>query len=179
MGINTSKKLNAARHGVMDASALESTIVQMETDGDISVPQSALLKSSLVSELEAAGYILRNLGAHLGIGAVFAFDLIPLPLGTFGRVGWVIGARVVETMRRNPIRARVHSLGVLLIAAVPWFGYAAYLLPLRNQNRDLSFVIANHTWLMRTGRTYEQYLTTAPLPFRKFARWLVPAPGTV
>jgi hypothetical protein len=178
-GNKTAKHIDAAQKGVMDASALEYTIQRLESEGHISPQQSALLKSALVSELESARYILKNLGAHLGIGMVFAFDLIPLPRGTIGRVGWVVGARVTATLRKNPLQARVHSPGVLLIAAIPWFGYAAYLLPLRKRSRDLSFIIANYTWLTRTGRTYEQYLTTAPSTVRKFARWLVPAPSAV
>ncbi|MGH7341438.1 MAG: hypothetical protein ACREKH_13190, partial [Candidatus Rokuibacteriota bacterium] len=66
-------------------------------------------------------------------------------------------------------------LSVLLVAAIPFLGYGAYLLPLRRQNAELAFVLANHTWLARTGRTYEQFVAETYRPVRRIARWLVPS----
>jgi len=136
----------------------------------------ARLSASLEEQLEGSRYILGHLGAHLVIGATFAFDLVPLPLGVITRVAWVGGNRVVESLRGRFERARVHSLGVLLIAAIPWIGYAAYLLPLRKRSSELAFMLANHTWLARTGRSYEDYLATMHSPVRRLGRWLVPLP---
>ena len=106
---------------------------------------------------------------------MFAFDLVPLPLGTISRVSWVAGSRLIEQLRGNAGRARVHSLAVFLVAAIPLLGYAAYLLPLRRQSTELAFVLANHTWLVRTGRTYEQFVANTYRPVRRVARWLVPS----
>jgi hypothetical protein len=145
-------------------------------DEVLSEHRAASLRATLRSDLDRSRYILRHLGAHLAIGAIFAFDLVPIPPGTIARVCWVAGSRIVESARRNLSRARVHSAGVLMIAAVPWLGYAAYLLPLRRQSTELAFVLANHTWLSRTGRTYEQFLVTTRAPVRRLGRWLVPLP---
>ncbi len=166
-----------AESRLADADALEKTLQRLCADEEISEPQAVSLRSSIRNQLDASRYILRHLGAHLAIGAVFAFDVVPLPLGTIARVSWVAGNRLVESARRDLERARVHSGGVLLIAAVPWLGYAAYLLPLRRHSSELAFVLANHTWLNRTGRTYEQFLARSRSPVRRLGRWLVPFPG--
>ena len=130
----------------------------------------------LKEQADESRYVMKNLGVHLSIGVVFAFDVIPLPLGTIARIGWVGMARLVETLRRNSKKARVHSLGVFLIAAIPWFGYAAYLLPLRRDSKELAFVLANDSWKERTGQFYEQFINSRSRLISKFARWLVPIP---
>ena len=165
-----------ARGRLIDADALAQTLERLSAEGAISEARAASLRASLPGHIERSGYILSHLGAHLGIAAVFAFDLVPLPLGTVSRVSWVAGNRLVEHVRGNPSRARVHSVAVLLIAAIPLLGYGAYLLPLRRQSTELAFVLANHTWLVRTGRTYEQFVANTYSPIRRIARWLVPYP---
>ena len=170
-------KLDEAEARLADVDALERTLRQLVAEGEISEQHAETLRVAVRSQLESSRYVLRHLGGHLTIGVVFAFDLVPLPLGTIARVSWVAGSRLVETARRNRERARVHSAGVLLVAAIPWLGYSAYLLPLRRRHRELAFVLANHTWLARTGRTYERSLAEARRPVRRFGRWLVPIPG--
>jgi hypothetical protein len=170
------QSLARARAGLVDPPALLQTLERLSAEGSISEQRAAALRISLPAQIEGSRYVLGHLGAHLGIAAVFAFDLVPLPLGTLSRVAWVAGNRVAEQLRGNPGRARVHSLPVLLIAAIPLLGYAAYLLPLRTQSGELAFVLANHTWLVRTGRTYEQFVAGSARPVRRVARWLVPVP---
>lgn len=155
---------------------LEATIAQLLADNAISDIQAYKLKECVKAQLVSSRYVLKHFGVHLGIGAVFAFDVVPLPFGTIARVGWVGFARLLETLRGNWSKARVHSLGVFLIAAIPWFGYAAYLLPLRRDSRELAFTMANLSWKSRTGKTFEEFVkTSSPLVVR-FARWLVPLP---
>ena len=161
---------------LVDGDALERTLQRLLADQEISEQHAVYLRATLRSQLDGSRYILRHLGAHLAIGVVFAFDLVPIPLGTIARVSWVAGNRLVESARKNLEHARVHSAGVLVIAAVPWLGYAAYLLPLRRQSTELAFVLANHTWLSRNGRTFEQFLATTRTPLRRLGRWLVPLP---
>ncbi len=167
-------KIREARSGIADESALQTTLDRLAADGEISADAAVALREAFPKQLRTTRYVLGHLGAHLGIGVVFAFDLVPLPLGTIARVSWVAGNRVVESIRGNRSRARIHSLGVFLIAAIPWFGYAAYLLPLRRHSPELAFVLANHTWLERTGRSYETFLAEARSPVRRIGRWLVP-----
>jgi hypothetical protein len=170
------QKIEEAQLRVADQAALQSTLDRLVEDGDISSQHAVALSDAVPGQLRTTRYVLGHLGAHIGIGVVFAFDLVPLPLGTIARVSWVAGNRVIETLRGNRKHARVHSLGVFLVAAIPWFGYAAYLLPLRRHSPELAFVLANHTWVGRTGRTYEQFLAEAKFPVNRIGRWLVPRP---
>lgn len=155
---------------------LQQTIDLLLEKGDVTAFQADALRLNFPGQMEGSQYVLKNLGAHISIGVVFAFDVVPLPLGTIARVAWVAGAKVTELLRGNFERARVHSLGVFLIAAVPWFGYAAYLLPLRRDSRELAFLLANHTWLGRTGDTYEAFIRAKPKLIGRFARRVVPLP---
>lgn len=151
-------------------------IVHLQAEAGLSEAQATQLRACLAQQLADSGYIMKNFGVHLAIGAVFAFDAIPLPLGTLARVGWVIFARVTETLRGNLERARVHSLRVLLVAAIPLLGYVAYLVPLRRDHRELAFLLANHSWLSLTGASYEQFVATRSGFVARIARRLVPLP---
>jgi len=170
-------KIDEAEARLADYDALDETLRRLVADRAISERIADSLADAYPGQLEGSRYILRNLGAHFAIGVVFAFDLVPLPLGTIARVSWVAGNRLAETARGRRERARVHSIGVLAVAAIPWFGYAAYLLPLRRESSGLAFVLANHSWLTRTGRTYEQFLGQASAPVRRLGRWLIPLPA--
>jgi hypothetical protein len=145
-------------------------------DKVISDIQANQLRECLEAQFAESRYVLKNLGVHLSIGVVFAFDVVPLPLGTIARVGWVALAKLFETARGNWDKAKVHSIGVFLIAAIPWFGYAAYLLPLRRDSRELAYTMANFSWKSRTGKTFEDFVKSKPSLISKFARWLVPLP---
>lgn len=168
--------IDAAEASLVDADELERTLARLVADGSLDAAAADALRAALPDQIDGSRYVLRHLGAHLAIGVVFAFDLVPLPLGTIARVAWVAGSRVTETIRGRRDRTRVHSAGVMLLAAVPWLGYAAYLLPLRRESAELAFVLANQTWLARTGRSYEQFLVQARRPLARFGRWLVPLP---
>ena len=155
---------------------LQATIGKLQDAATISSSQAEHLAQHVPLQFNQSKYVLKNLAGHLSIGVIFAFDVIPLPLGTIARVSWVAVARILETIKGNVERARLHSLGVFLIAAIPWFGYAAYLLPLRKHSRELAYVMANHSWIERTGEAYESFVLSKPTPISKFARWLVPLP---
>lgn len=161
---------------VPDEAELKAVVTALGREGALHPAAAARVEQCLPVQRRQSAYILRHFGAHLSIGAVFAFDVIPLPLGTLGRVGWVCGARVRETLRGDRERASVHSARVLLVAAIPLFGYVAYLVPLRRSNRELAWVLANHLWLRRTGRSYEAFVARRSRIGARFARWLVPLP---
>ena len=115
----------------------------------------------LPAQLDKSRYVLGHLGAHLGIAAVFAFHLVPLPLGTVSRISWV-AAEVDSPSNSAVVLGRSCSLPKWRCSssrAVPFLGYGAYLLPLRRESSELAFVLANHTWLVRTGRTYEEFVS--------------------
>jgi hypothetical protein len=132
------------------------------------------LATELPGILAGSGYVLRHLGAHPAIGAVFLLDPTPLPLGTLCRVLWVVGSRIVETLRGARERARIHSLPVGLIAAIPALGYGAYLLPLRRENEAAAFLLANHVSYALFGAPAEALVARSPRPLRSVARRLVP-----
>ncbi|MGH7289414.1 MAG: hypothetical protein ACREI8_15500, partial [Myxococcota bacterium] len=95
---------------------------------------------------------------------------------TLSRVLWVLGSRAYESLFGTRERARVHSLGVLLIAAIPLAGYGAYLLPLRRESEAAAFLFANHSCYALLGSNAETCIARCPRWLRPFARWLVPAP---
>ena len=161
---------------LISAEELQATVADLLEGGWISEEQARQLAAQINGQLQSSEYVLRHLSAHIGIGVIFAFDVIPLPLGTLGRISWVAGARLVETLRGRFAQARVHSLSVFLVAIIPWFGYAAYLLPLRRDARELAFVLANHSWQQRTGDSYEAFVVRRTHYGSRFVRWVVPLP---
>ena len=157
----------------------DATIEYLVAENEIDAKQARALRITLPRQVGDSRYILNNLGAHLGIGVVFAFDVIPLPLGTIGRVSWVAGSRCVETYRRNTDRARVHSLTVFLVAAIPWIGYAAYLIPLKKGARELNYLLANQIVISRVGKSLNAYLSTRSKFFGMVGEWLAPTPDSL
>ncbi len=155
---------------------LAQTVKELVALNHISAQQGKHLYHCAIAQLASSSYVLKHLGAHLSIGVIFAFDVIPIPLGTIARVVWVAGARIRETLKSNWERARVHSLGVLAVAAIPWFGYAAYLLPLRRDSKELAYLLANYSWSLRTGRNFEAFIASRSKRVAQFSRWLVPTP---
>ncbi len=148
---------------------LRATIVRLQADGHLSETDAERMQAALPETLKESTYIIRHLTAHWAIGAVFAFDLVPLPLGTIGRVGWVLGNRVVETCLGRWERASVHSLAVLGISAIPVAGYFAYLIPLRSRSADAAFLYANHFTYSRSNCALPTYLDRRP----KWIAWIV------
>jgi hypothetical protein len=124
--------------------------------------------------MSESAYVLRHLGSHVAIGVIFAFDLVPLPLGTVGRVLWVAGNRVYESLLGSSERAQVHSLKVLLVAAIPWIGYGAYLMPLRRESPFLTWFFAQHLSYRLYDMSFEEFVAGKPRFIRRAGDWLVP-----
>ena len=164
----------ARRRELVQRASLERTIDRLGDDGLVTEAEALALREELPRLLADSGYVLRHLGAHAAIGGVFLFDPTPLPLGTACRVLWVAGSRAWETLRGSPERARVHSLAVFLIAAIPALGYAAYLLPLRRENEAAAFLFANHVSYALFDASTEVLVARSPRPLRRFARRLLP-----
>ena len=168
------REIDRGRDRILDPHALEATLARLGGDGLLEPDQVDELRAALPAELASSRYVVGNLGAHLGIGVVFAFDVVPLPLGTISRVAWVAGARIVETVRGRKERARVHSIGVFLIAAIPLAGYAAYLLPLRRESLPVAWLLANHLAFERAETSWGEWTSRWPGPLPRLAHWLVP-----
>ncbi len=150
-------------------SSLRDTISRLRADGHLSDDDAARLEHELPETMRQSSYVLRHLTAHWTIGAVFAFDIVPLPLGTIARVCWVLGSRVVETVRGRWDHSRVHSLTVLGLSAIPVAGYFAYLVPLRTRSADAVFLYANHFTYSRSNCALSTYLERRP----KWIAWIV------
>ncbi len=148
---------------------LRITIQRLHADGHLTEDQAERMQRDLPTTLHSSAYVLRHLTAHWAIGAVFAFDIVPLPLGTMARVCWVIGSRVVETCCGRWDRAAVHSLPVLGMAAIPVAGYFAYLIPLQSRSADAAFLYANHFTYTRSNCALSVYLERKP----RWIRWMV------
>jgi protein-S-isoprenylcysteine O-methyltransferase Ste14 len=163
-----------SRRQLLDPAELDATIERLHTSGRLSEDRAALLRQQLPDLISRSAYVLRNLAAHLAIGVIFAFDLIPLPLGTIGRVLWVAGNRAYESAFGSRERAQVHSFKVLLVAAIPWLGYAAYLLPLRRESAEAAFLYAHHLSFSLNGVSFDEFLATKPRILQRAGEWLIP-----
>ena len=141
---------------------IELCINRLIRDGCLSPEKGSLIKENLSTSINESKYILFNLGAHMSIGAVFAFDLIPLPLGTISRVLWVMGNRIYIEVKRDKEKRKIHSLPVLLVSLVPLIGYFAYTLPLKKYNEDFAYVYANQIAYMRKEVSLVKYLEGKP-----------------
>ena len=141
---------------------IELCINRLIMDGYLSPEKGSLIKENLSTSINQSKYILFNLGAHMSIGAVFAFDIIPLPMGTISRVLWVIGNRIYIEFKRDKKKRKIHSLPVLLVSLIPWVGYFAYTLPLKKYNADVAYVYANQITYMRKEVFLVKYLEGKP-----------------
>lgn len=150
------------------------TISRLRSDGELSAEEAERLSRQVSHAAEESRYILRHLAAHLSVGVVFSFDLLPLPMGTLSRGTWVIANRIYECWCGRWDRAGVHSLAVLGVALIPFVGYFAYLLPLRSRSAETAFVYANQISYARHGRSLETYLQTKPKWFARLVRWIAP-----
>ena len=166
--------LAARRRELLQPPGLERTLARLADEGLLTRVEAAALHEELPRLLAESGYVLRHLGAHAAIASVFLLDVVPLPLGTACRVLWVAGSRVWETLFGTPARARIHSLPVLLVAAIPGLGYAAYLLPLRRENETAAFLFANHMSYALFDTPAEALVARSPRPLRSVARKLLP-----
>jgi hypothetical protein len=161
---------------LLDPSELSSTIERLRADELLSDAEATELRETLPLTISRSAYILRHLAAHLAIGVVFAFDVIPLPIGTVARVTWVVGNRIYEAVLGNRERARVHSLAVMAIAAIPWLGYAAYLLPLRRASDEAAYLYANHLSYSSRGCSVSELVSSRSKLVQRLTTWLVPHP---
>lgn len=148
------------RRDVLSEARLEESIARLVADGELSPDQAARLGESIKTSGSETRYIIGHLCVHLAIG-LGTPDFI-LPLGSIGRPLWVVGSRVVELFRRNPLGPKVHTAWVVLVAAIPWAGNFAYLIPLHATNADAPYLYANHISYLRTGTSLEQSLKKQP-----------------
>ncbi len=160
--------------GLLRPAELGRTIDRLHFDGRLSDGRAHLLRRELPHALSESAYVLRHFGVHLSIGMIFAFDVVPLPLGSISRVLWVVGNRAYEAAFGSREKADVHSLEVVFVAAIPWIGYGAYLLPLRHQSHELTWLLAHHFSYRLYGASFDEMLSGRPRVVRRFGAWLLP-----
>lgn len=159
------QKFRDFRRDVMTESRIAETLQRLAADGELTPATVDRLTRTLHDTKHESQYIVGHLSAHLAIGVIFLFDVVPLPLGTIARGAWVAGNRIYTAVRREPHRAKVHSFPVLLVSLIPFVGYFAYLIPLRATNADAAYIYANHIAYLRSDCSLEQSLQRKP-------RWL-------
>jgi len=159
----------------MTESRMVETIQRLVSDGEIPQTTADRLKSALYEKRHESQYIIGHLCAHLAIGLIFSFDLIPLPLGTITRGVWVAVNRVAATARGQRDRAKVHSFPVLIVSLIPFVGYFAYLIPLRESNADAAYVYANHITYLRGDCSLRQFILRRPAWQQRLLRSMLAA----
>ena len=160
-------KIADFRHLFADRDRIESTVSRLVDEKLIPPDKGDFLKRNLSDTIGKSRYILLNLGAHMTIGAIFSFDIIPLPMGTISRVLWVLGNRIHSEVKRDSEKRKVHSVSVLIVSAVPWIGYFAYTLPLKRVNEDAAYLYANHITYARKNVSLVRYIDGKPAIIRK------------
>ncbi|MBM3176075.1 MAG: hypothetical protein FJ022_07200 [Chloroflexi bacterium] len=169
------EKFENFRRLYTDRDSIESTVNRLLDDKLIPPERADLLKRNLPDTIRQSRYILLNLGAHMAIGAIFSFDIVPLPLGTISRVLWVAGNRIYSEVKRDDEKKKVHSVTVLIVSAIPWIGYFAYTLPLKKVNEDAAYLYANHITYERKKESLVKYIQGKPAIIRRILeRLLIP-----
>jgi hypothetical protein len=87
----------------------------------------------------------------------------------------VVANRAYEAARGLQERAAIHSFKVVLIAAIPWLGYGAYLLPLRRESAELTWLLAHHLSYRLHGTSFEEFLSTKPRIIGRAGSSLIPS----
>jgi len=62
----------------------------------------------------------------------------------------------------------------MLVAAIPWLGYGAYLLPLRSESVELTWLLAHHVSFQLHGTSFEEFIAAKPRMVRRAGSWLIP-----
>ncbi len=163
-----SDSIRAFQNALHDEWLLATTIELLRDAGEVSEEHAERLRNVLSELTATTNYIVRHLAVHLGIGA--SKLILPLPIGAFLRGAWVAFARAVETLRRRPEQARVHSLPVFLVACIPFFGYLAYIVALRRHDPDAALLYANHLSYLRYDMPLEEVLRDRPRLIRRIVR---------
>lgn len=173
MGIG--RKITDFGRLLTDRASIESTVNRLVDDGLLPPDKGVFLKRNLSDIIRQSRYVLLNLGAHMAMGAIFAFDIIPLPMGVISRVVWVLGNRIYSEVRRDDEKRKVHSVTVLMVSAIPWVGYFAYTLPLRRVSEDAAYLYANHVTYVRRSASLVGYIQGKPAIVRRIVeRLLIP-----
>ena len=154
--------------------SIQKTIERMLSENHIDVLQKDYLKENIEIQFEDVRYILKNLSAHVFIGIVFAFDLIPLPLGTISRVIWVIINRLnYSIINYDPQKLKVHNLKVLFFSAIPWVGYFSYLLPIIQIDKTMLKLYTNHICYQLKNKSYTAYMMDCPIIIQKLSKRII------
>ena len=156
------RKLLESKNLFTNRKDIERCINRLIMDGSLTQEKGSLIKDNLSTTINQSKYILFNLGAHMSIGAVFAYDIIPLPIGTISRFLWVMGNRIFFEFKRDREKIKIHSLSVLLVSLIPFVGYFAYTLPLKKYNEDVAYVYANQITYLRKEVSLVKYLEGKP-----------------
>lgn len=146
----------------MTESRLAETLQRLVVDGELTQATADRLTKGLQETWHESRYVAGHFCAHLAIGLLFSFDVVPLPLGTIARAAWVAGSRMATMVLGQPDRAKVHSFPVLLVSLIPFAGYFAYLIPLRASNADAAYIYANHFVYLRSDCSLQQFILRKP-----------------
>lgn len=167
-------KTGTEQRELLNSESLGRSVERMRAEDILSSDEQREIARQITPDLQEARYILKHLGGHLAIGGFRYVTMIPLPIGSTGRPLWVLCWRVIESVRGNRARAKVHSLPVFLFALLPFLGYAAYLIALRKSNERFAFVVANHLCYARKDMNAMRFYEERSAVGRWLMRFIVP-----
>ncbi len=143
--------------------SLRETLARMVAEGRIDKAKEEYINSCLEEWVEDSKYVLLNLGIHISIGLVrFTVIPIPLPIGSIFRALWVAVNRIYYIIKRDAHKRRIHSTIVFFFAAIPFLGYFAYTIPLKERSEYLTYLYAEHISYSLYNKTLEEKLEKTP-----------------
>lgn len=167
-------RLKGFQENIFSIDSLNRTVDRMIHEKQMTLKQNESIRKKINSGGKDVKYILKNLSAHVFIGVIFAFDVIPLPLGTISRVCWVAGNRFFTTfMKIDKDKQQVHNFKVLFFSAIPWVGYFAYLIPLMKIDTSLTNLYANHISYHIKDKSFNSYLLESPKLTQKLFEFVI------
>lgn len=165
-------RLREIRQEFMDVDKIGGTVERLVDEDYISLERGEQIREEMPKAMKNSEHALFNLAAHLTMGSVTLFaPLFCIPgVGIATRASWILGNRIYYEIRRDE-RRKIHSGKVLLASVIPWAGFLAYTIPLKQESEDLCYVYVNHITYAKKDKAFEECLEGKPgiirVPLRK------------
>lgn len=156
-----------------DTDSLLKTVERLQREGYILEHMADNISLNISGGVSKSEYILFNFGAHLVLGSV----PVPIPgLGILLRDLWTIGNKCYYKIKRNKEKEKIHSWKVFGVATIPYLGFLAYTIPLKEKSEYLGYVYAEHICFIKKNKSLEEVLEGSPKIIKKIiSKLLIPS----
>lgn len=156
-----------------DTDRLLKTVERLQEEGYISEDTADNISSNISRWVFESKYTLFNFAAHLVLGSV----PVPIPgLGILLRDLWTLTNKCYYKIKGNKEKEKIHSWKVLGFATIPYLGFLAYTIPLKEKSEYLGYVYAEHICFMKKNKSLEEVLEGLPRIIKKVSsKLLIPS----